>query len=690
MNQPACHSDSAANYPTLSAPKAVLAPAHAALLHQRNTPRRRWATSAALTLLLCTTHVPGRQAHAAYPPVAPQPENLQPLTIEAPKGLTPDLALACFSVLESWIREGKEPSVDALPPGADVISAACITLRLDGAIVGRGDALRTPGELPSNSLHPLVAAAKSAHRESQSRLAKGGDAFREDRKQLFAGDIQISLELAEAIRPITLLSFDEADLMLARGLDGVAVRIGDRVEATYPSATIERELSPGAAIAACTARASGNPELGIRTNPVTQPPALAKTHQAVFYAFRPVHLAQTAPHEPARFLHRGGRVVQPRDLSMQAIQQWADGIALRLMDITIVEAIDDTKPPHPDAEGRICLRLPGTYSPSTGTHEPALATIRQQGLVAAALARFAQTVERRDRALHERSRNVAVRLLRDVLEHVPGGPPNVDSDEAAVARDVAFQMLHGDLVYEQSFRPWHEKQGLTSVTRWDQVLIISKLKPLEEKSPSQAISWQSRGELALALALRKDALAGDHVRDIFRKLTVTKLHEAMPWAGYAQLQLATADDFGPAAAILREWREDVYARMMPPAMIGSDNADLAGGIPASRNSLPTAESARSVAFLAKMLGDTRLTDRAEFSNELSRLLSALRFLRQLTIDEFGTYSAANPKVAIWGIKRAPWDQRLDPENAAITLFALCETLDAISPRPAPAANPERK
>jgi hypothetical protein len=690
MNQPACHADPAANHPTAITPKADSPSVRSAALHQRNTTRRGWTTSAALALALCTTQIPGRQALAGFPPGTPQPENLQPLTIEAPKGLTPDLALACFSVLEGWVRDGTEISADALPAGADVISAAAITLRLDGVILGRGDSLRTPGELVSDSLNPLAAAAMAARRELMSRLAKGGDAFREDRKQLFAADIQISLELTETIRPITPLSFDEADVLLARGLDGVAVRIGDRVEAIYPSAMIERELSPGAALAACTALASGDPELGIKTNPVTQPPALTKSHQAVFYSFRPVHLAQTAPHQPARFLHRGGRVVQPRDLTMQAIQAWADGIATRLMDIAIVEPLDDSKPTHPEAEGRICLRLPGTYSPSTGDHDPALATIRQQGLVAAALARYAQTIERRDRGAHERSRNVAVRMLRDILEHVPGGPPNVDSDEAAVARDLAFQTLHADLVYEQSFRPWHEKQGLTSVTRWDQVLVISKLTPLEENSPAQAISWQSRGELALALSLRKDAAAAEHVRDIFRKLSVTRLHEAMPWAGYAQLRLATQDDFGPAAAVLREWREDTYSSMLPPAMIGSDNADLAGGIPASRSTLPTAESARSVAFLARMLGDARLTDRAEFSSELSRLLSALRFLRQLTIDEFGTYAAADPKATIWGVKRAPWDQRLDPEDSAITLVALCETLDAITPKPAPSANPERK
>ncbi|HLO41787.1 MAG TPA: hypothetical protein VK176_12250, partial [Phycisphaerales bacterium] len=584
-------------------------------------------------------------------------------TIDAPAGLTADLALRCFSTLESWIRDLKEPAPADLPPGVQSIAGASVTLRFDGAIIGRGDVLVPAGITPREN--PFLTAARDAWKEARARIPEGNDAFAEDRRRLFAADIQISLQLTEAPRVINPLSFEEIDLSIARGLDGVAVRIGDRVEPIFPAAMVERDLSPGDALAACASRAAGDPTLGIRTNPLTQPPALVKSHEAAFYAFRPLHLAQAAPGEPARFLHRGGRVVPARDLTSLSMRQWADGIAARLIDLTIIEPLDDSKPPHPDAEGRICLRLPGTYHAATGKFDPEFATIRQQGLVAAALTRYARIVEKTSPPNHERARNVAIRLLRDILEHIPGGPPNAESDEAAIARDLAFQFLHQDLVYEQSFRPWHEKQGLSSITRWDQILTINRLTPLEEKSPARAISWSARGELAMALAIRKSPQAADHIRDVFRQLSVARLHEAMPWIGYAELTLASATEPGPSIALMREWREEVYGRMFPMAPLGFDDADLSGGISAARGLPPTAESARSVAFLARMLGDERLTDRQEFPKELSRLLSALRFLRQLTIDEFATYAAASPRQSRWGVRRAPWDLRLDPEDSAI-------------------------
>ncbi|MFN7440371.1 MAG: hypothetical protein ACK5TV_09295, partial [Phycisphaerales bacterium] len=111
---------------------------------------------------------------------------------------------------------------------------------------------------------------------------------------------------------------------------------------------------------------------------------------------------------------------------------------------------------------------------------------------------------------------------------------------------------------------------------------------------------------------------------------------------------------------------------------------LVGGIvfTKSRNPLPTWQAARPIAFIATMLGDPRLTAPDERSRELVRLLTSLRFLRQLQADDSTAWMQALPGSARGGIRSAPWDQRMPVDATAITLMAITESirsLDALSP-----------
>jgi hypothetical protein len=106
--------------------------------------------------------------------------------------------------------------------------------------------------------------------------------------------------------------------------------------------------------------------------------------------------------------------------------------------------------------------------------------------------------------------------------------------------------------------------------------------------------------------------------------------------------------------------------------------DLIGGIvfTTSANPLPTAQSVRPVLALARMGRDRRVTTEAEWVKELSRLLSGVRFLRQLAVDESAGYACPEGR-GLWGVRGSLWDQRQPAEATALTLWAVCEVLDGV-------------
>ncbi|MCC6425569.1 MAG: hypothetical protein IT435_01985 [Phycisphaerales bacterium] len=618
------------------------------------------------------------------PPISPEP------TITGP--LTPDEAMKCFALVERWVRSWQMPTDADVPPALRArINGASITLRYEGKIVGRGTSVVLLDAGPSAPMLtlPLVAAAIDARSEAADRLPGDHDAFRPDRIRQLAAQITISLEVCGQVIAIDPLTFDQVDRELNHGLDGVAVRIGVRTSAMFPATMLTRDISPADGLAGCISQATEAPELGIRTNPLTQPSNLKKSHEAAFYRFRPMQIVQISPGAPGRFLHRGGRVVDARDINIASMGEWATALADRLIFLSTPDAVDISDPPHPDAKDRICLKQAGTVWPAKGEIDPTIASAPQQATVAMALGRFAQISDPKDlkAAL---ARNTAVRLLRDLLEHASFSATPADADKEAITRTIAYRRLMNDLTYEQQFAPWHTATNGLEIARWDPAFRLDRLKPLtDEKSPARELTNDARGQLAYALVLSRDPEAGNHIRDIYRSLGINDLASAMPWIGWADL--TSARDGGAEAAIplLREWRDSLYQRMTPSQAPGSDNADLAGGLRFPGDTQPTSQTARCAAILATMLRDPALTDSKERPKELSRLLALLRFLRQLTLDDYSVYSAQNRDESLGGVRRSLTEQRLDPEDSAITLIAVCETLESLDAMTRPVIPPTK-
>ena len=160
----------------------------------------------------------------------------------APPG--PQEAMEAWKLVEAWVRAGK---VDDTATAPAKVAAASVTLRLDGSVFGRGVALENEGR-------PLHTAAEAAIAEALSRVPETS-ALRDQIRAEALARATISLELAGPLIPVALTTYDEADMVINPGLEGVAARFGDRIAGVFPEWMLTTGLMPGDGLVASISRA---------------------------------------------------------------------------------------------------------------------------------------------------------------------------------------------------------------------------------------------------------------------------------------------------------------------------------------------------------------------------------------------------------------------------------------------------
>jgi hypothetical protein len=210
-----------------------------------------------------------------------------------------------------------------------------------------------------------------------------------------------------------------------------------------------------------------------------------------------------------------------------------------------------------------------------------------------------------------------------------------------------------------------------------------------EKGWAEAAPLARRGPIVLALAARAVVGAGgpeaaalreqasSAVRSLFRDTTPMNLVTHMPWLGEAELLLAGEGEV-PAATALVEMRAQCWrVQVQPDEDPGSP--DLVGGLAlrTSGTNLPTWHTLRPACFLARMVGDARLTRDDELLREVGRLSRTLRFVRQLTVDEYAASLSVDPPHAMWGVRAAAWDPEQPVDASAMALLVLEESVGAL-------------
>lgn len=577
--------------------------------------------------------------------------------------------MAAYQQVEAWVRAWRVPDAAGTAPVGAAAAAAFagvhIQIRLDGQWIGRGQAFAPESDARANGSALLALAAREAMAQAETRLVLPNDATRDAAIVEYARRMLISVELAGALSIVEPRTWEEAEIMLAPGLDGVAVRIRPEggvpgaLEAAFPTFMMATGALPHRTLGGLCAKVIG--EGGAAA--ALEPPASIRTRHALrMYRFRTTHLAQCAPGSGPVFLHRGARLIAQSEITATELHRMAAAMAEHLR--RTVKSVE---------------------SPESAA------------LAAFALRRYAHFLEL--------SRGCGRALDEAHADHILGLIAEHATDLPTAAAMLALVADH------PTFGPRPKETGATMPDRTAR--LNARMPPLDQPADNafSQVAAPLRGLSAITCTLYPQFLstpgaANDPSINVNRVETVMRallaatpqgeLVSHMPWLGWAEIELAhqrqqidgkPADI--PSAIALREMRRQVWEHMITVAD-AEDTPDFAGGIvfTKGRSPLPTWQSARPLAFIATMLRDDRLTDPHEKMTELVRLLESIRFIRQLQADESIGWMALDPAAAVGGVRAAPWDFSLPPDATSLSLLLLTETtrsLEAITkptePRP---------
>ncbi|RMH12605.1 MAG: hypothetical protein D6695_06100 [Planctomycetota bacterium] len=593
----------------------------------------------AMCLIATAANCPAAQGSTASAQTSPETPARQ---ADLPDAQT---SLDAATTLVRWVR--KWSVGDDEPSG---LSGASVTLRLDGRVIGHGATIESPEKA-------LSAAARRAMLRALPNLPDNWHARADDARQR----ITVSVELAGPLAPLDAHSDAELALGISPGLEGVAVRIGNRVAARYPLQMVSAREPASTAVRSLVSELSGDATRALAE--IDELRSLGYT----FYRFRTVQLAQIDPRAAPVFLHRGGRVIDTSELTMPRLRVMADGMASNL----IARLWPGVEP----------FGLMGTMDPVTGRAETRAEHPAAQALVVSALARYvatpgmdAETVRKARQTIHQ---------VLDELAEVADGEYEPWADASTSAAVIVALTDAGQLVPE-------DEQVHRMRERCVQTVLMG-FDPQEQSfPPSLDPSGWGIVSLALVRLSRQDAalVSREHaeaaVRTTFRQTDPRNLVSQFPWLGWAEIELAGADQPIKARVALLEARRLIDEHQLDPSTLAPADRDLAGAIVYTRAAtpLPTWNSIRPLPLLADMLADPRLTSgslgEGEVAREFAHLLGLVRFTHQLCAGPAEGHMFARPDLAMWGVRMALWDPRMPLESTALGLQGVCRTLDAVN------------
>jgi hypothetical protein len=637
---------------------------------------------------------PGPVIPAEGPTVATTPPDVWNAGLQPPSAAD---AMMCFERVRAWVRAGTfTVPIDESRERTGIVAGTYVTLRVRGQIIGRGSAVGDQGDT-------LAEATRAALAEAARRLPSSNTALDSAAAAAMAQDISISIELSGAFIPMQPATYAQADLSVNRGVEGIAVRIGTSTSAVFPMTMLVTASAPSDAIVAAIAQASGDATLAVKHDQQAQPPDITKKNGAAFYRFHVTHIAQSHPQGPAQFLFRGSRVIGGRDISVASLRELADGLSGYLL------RWQQSNPQWPY----------GTLLAHRGVYEQEPASIAEYAVVTYAVhralavkARFAQRTtnawkfapgeEDPSKYIGFGPHRLDEHLASTSQQNSPstGGPMAVAARALVVMAPLERLML-GDRPFPNELRLIDPDLAQLYVLEGD---AAGQSQHNSEPGWHPALPANARAFAAFVLAKRATALinepnrerltmrAQEAVRSVYRSTKPEQLVMHMPWLGWAEMTLAQDRSAPlPAAAALRDMRGLVEKFQMTDADAGAEGPDYVGGIVFTSSGVPfpTSHTLRPLAFIATMLGDPRLTDESERMPHLTALLSGLRFVRQLSMDDATCHVCPHLALASWGTRASTWEYRQPPEASALALLAVIETLESLDALSAPVMTPPR-
>ncbi|UYV12864.1 MAG: hypothetical protein NCW75_00920 [Phycisphaera sp.] len=472
-----------------------------------------------------------------------------------------------------------------------------------------------------------------------------------------------------------------ADVALAirPGLDAVAVRAGDSSAVVFPDAALAGAMLPTDMVVAALREARGDRlPVGIADEPGAwdrYADVAVRQGEAAVYRAPVTVLAQPNDALAPVLVHRGGRVVSMGELTPDALEGWAAGMADHLQ--------------RRRYGGLEPYGLRGTLDALRGEPTTPLDTPFNQALAAHALMRYG-TSNWAPEDSASRARTGGVVLLRQLALVTPvridamaglGDEAPLEPEPWGTVASAAMVLIAMDSLEADAFELYPElaamRERCAQVVRPAVSLSITGSAVFDTASPVTAYALIARAMVALGnsdIANQADSQIGRAAaRAIVARVEPEVLVPQMPWllAALGDTEQLTGAD------ALQRMRGLVWEHQLEGPAVEGDNRDLAGGIVFTRGGvpLPTWQTARAASAMGSMLLDPRLTPADQRAGEFLRMLKTLRFLRQLTVDDSLGHLLADPDLAAGGVRAALWDQRQPSVATSLTLMAVCDALD---------------
>ena len=578
-------------------------------------------------------------------------------------------SLDAYQTVDQWVRNWSVSPIDE-PQAQEgpAASVAIVTLRVDGRVLGRGTAASIE---PDHDVLRLAAAR--AMRVADAKLTQERDALWDEFIEDLASRVTITLEIADALIPISGSELALPGFGYTPGVLGVAVRRGDRIEASGPESMLMRNTDMTQSAMALANALADDGSAALRL-----PEELAQAGY-VFYRFMPVVLAQPGESMGGAFVDRGGRVIPESEISLGSIRSLGEQIAEHLMSMRWA--------------GIERYGMVGTLDPVTGKNASLFASPFDQGLSAYALLRFGSLAEG---PAHRRAVLAGREVLRDLAVVEPGEEPVWDEPMGASMALIALAEIQLiDILGDQELNTLR-KRVLEALDR-----LYAPSTGFDEDLPEGAHGLVVHALVCAAKVDPQDRtdLARSALDLVFEQTPITGLVGQMPFLGWAAIELAgDVDDAGevPSGDALLAMRSLVWEHQLTRADLDWIDRDLEGGIvfTSSSTPLPSWVATKPLAAISTMLGDPRLTPgtigAGELPIQVARQIDALRFVHQLCAQGELLHLYRASERASGGIRRALWDQHISAEVDAMALLTLSETtrsFDAILARPKPALDP---
>jgi hypothetical protein len=563
----------------------------------------------------------------------------------------PDAAdvVAAYMAARSWIDDFDLPAPGDTAAMVSIGDATgvCVILRHSGRVIGTGtdstgDGLmvrRATGRALGQVLgDPAVAALPAGQVASPGRA------------------LTLQLEVAGALVPLIGRTFADIAGQLEPGLDGVAIRRGERLAMLFPARVranntagrLER-LLPALAV-----------DVGLAVMPL---PELAQRFDVSMYRFRTIDLAQATPRRPPYQTTRGDVLVLDEAVTPESIEQLARGIAEHL-------AASFAQVGEP-------VGLMGTYQPLSDRYEPLIAPPMEQALAAWALSRYGR-LPSLDAETAARVQALAAGLLEDLSVVAPGETDPLESAVACAAIVHAALEHPTFLAGDRAPRLFLEAAARVGSgwTRHDGFVDIDEQVPVPPHARALVASAMCR-LLASDVTTVDDSTARGALDAAWESVPPHGRVALLPWIGWGEADYAAATGRPVAAAQLRAMRDLLDgARLDRVTLLKTGGPDLAGGFDLSRRrtGLATSQSLRPAAMLAWMIRHPEFTAPDEAPLALGRMLQTMRFITQLAVRDSLLWSCPYPERARGGIRQATWDWDQPVPAQALALVTATEML----------------